>query len=93
VTTNRRINAPDVIRVAVPAALLEESVVPYVHCPHCFVRIYSAAVHSQRDDCPRCFTPLVTLQDRTDSGRAQPRYVSGPSSRPGDQTPGDLASV
>lgn len=48
---------------------------PYVHCPRCFVRIYSAAVHAQRDDCPRCFTPLETVEDRREIGGAQPRYV------------------
>lgn len=52
---------------------------PYVHCPRCFVRIYSAAVHAQRDDCPRCFTPLETVEDRREGLGAQPRYAPEPA--------------
>jgi uncharacterized paraquat-inducible protein A len=33
---------------------------PYTHCPTCRLATFSAAVHSSRDECPRCGTPLET---------------------------------
>jgi hypothetical protein len=31
---------------------------PYTHCPSCRLSTFSAAIHSSRDECPRCGTEL-----------------------------------
>jgi uncharacterized paraquat-inducible protein A len=32
--------------------------VPYVVCPNCSLRLYTAAVNLRREECPRCSTTL-----------------------------------
>lgn len=35
---------------------------PYVRCPSCGLRSYSAARFSNRDTCPRCHKTFVVIQ-------------------------------
>jgi transposase-like protein len=37
--------------------------VPYVHCPRCGLRSYSAARFSNRDACPDCHETFVLFAD------------------------------
>lgn len=38
---------------------------PYVSCPDCHARVYSAARHAGRDDCPVCGASLVPPRRRS----------------------------
>jgi hypothetical protein len=31
---------------------------PYIHCPHCSLSVFSAAAHATRDHCPGCGNEL-----------------------------------
>jgi hypothetical protein len=33
--------------------------VPYIECPQCGLRLYTAAAWTTRDECPYCLAPLV----------------------------------
>jgi hypothetical protein len=43
---------------------------PYVSCPACDLRVFSAARYSTRDTCPYCTMPLPTAADREPRVRA-----------------------
>jgi hypothetical protein len=43
---------------------------PYVSCPACDLRVFSAARYSTRDTCPYCTMPLPTPADREPRVRA-----------------------
>ena len=59
---------------------------PYVSCPDCHARVYSAARHAGRDDCPLCGTslapPLRRAHDAPASSAAAQEALTFDQSRP-----------
>jgi hypothetical protein len=57
---------------------------PYTHCPSCRLATFTAAVHSSRDECPRCGTLLEPRPRRlfvvpdAETTRATPPVDSSP---------------
>jgi len=49
--------------------------VPYVRCPGCELRTYSAALWSGWDDCPSCGTRLPVERSRVAGGLNAPAGV------------------
>jgi hypothetical protein len=53
--------------------------VPYLNCPSCGLRIYTAARHLAADECPKCGTELRVRPDQVDGAREQPPAETLPS--------------
>jgi hypothetical protein len=56
---------------------------PYVVCPACGIRTYSAARHSTADACPKCDTKLTMSPGVGARGRDKPSGEIVPNARRG----------
>jgi hypothetical protein len=64
---------------------------PYLNCPSCRLSVYSAAVYTTLDYCPRCDARLGQTR-RLFLSPLPERLMGRPPTAPGGPSPGEQAS-